>query len=236
MAVINFHIRNLSYYPTIGGVGTPYAQFNGWADGLFPWPTDEDGLKNPVTTGGDGYYGYTSDISTLSNNTNYVYVLFPIGSTLFSGPSYTSISIEPDTTGMVLNNFLIDSTISYNSPQAKISMGLVYKSVNRNYVILRREHDNFNQTVINVDTTSWEDKNWTVGTFSTFKNEVTGLLARVINSSRVLNGQGVPTYPNSFHSDWNINFWMNQSDGDNHVIVFYPGNDPHADEVIEETV
>lgn len=91
-----------------------------------------------------------------------------------------------------------------------------------------------NQSYDDTNNNRWVNNGWTPGTFNTFKNEVTGMLAACINNSRSLTGSSVQ--PLSQYNDWNVHFYMNQIDGDQHIIVFYPGDDPQADETIVETV
>lgn len=81
---------------------------------------------------------------------------------------------------------------------------------------------------------TWTTNSWTVGTFDTFKNEVTTFLATGINNSRSLTGTSVQ--PLSQYADWAVQFYMNQIDGAHHFVIFYPGNDPQADEIIVEAV
>jgi len=71
--------------------------------------------------------------------------------------------------------------------------------------------------------------------FNIFKSEITTDIAKVLKST--LNASPGDFDPLSTYLDWNIYFYMNQipNFGSFHFVVFYPGNDPNADEIIEVT-
>lgn len=90
-----------------------------------------------------------------------------------------------------------------------------------------------------INDASWLTNSWTLGTYATFKNEVTGFLAACISNSRALTGSNVQ--PMSQSADWAVQFYRNQlyTTGPNTyatLVVFYPGNDPQADETIVEAI
>jgi hypothetical protein len=76
---------------------------------------------------------------------------------------------------------------------------------------------------------------YTPSSFNTFKSEITTDIAKVLKNT--LNGDSSEYDPLATYLDWNIYFYMNQIPnlGSFHFVVFYPGNDPNADEVIEVT-
>ena len=80
--------------------------------------------------------------------------------------------------------------------------------------------------------------NWTIGTYDTFKNEVTSYLAGLIGYERSGFGQGsLSPDQNSWLSDWNVYIFYNVTSAANEtLVIFYPGNDSNYDEIIVETI
>jgi hypothetical protein len=83
----------------------------------------------------------------------------------------------------------------------------------------------------------WTNSNWTITNLTTFKNEIATFIAKCCDNSRLLTG--IYTEPLSVYSDFAVQIYKDGAIGllNNTltIVVFYPGNDPEADEIITVT-
>lgn len=96
----------------------------------------------------------------------------------------------------------------------------------------------FFNSVIQIGNGAWTTSNWSISNISTFKNEIATFLAKCCDNSRTLTG--IYTQPLSTYSDFAVQIYKNgyRTSGvgtEITFVVFYPGNDPEADDIVTVT-
>jgi hypothetical protein len=207
MATYNFYIRDIP-----ASVGDPYARSH--------WSFTLDSFQ------------YIFSNSNSYQNSGELFLLYPRFSIL--SPAST-VNKTPDNTTTNLYEFRFDS-IQFNvSSVYPFNLGFGIQQATTPFVVggtvLRVSPTNDRSA--NIDNTTWIANNWTIGNTATFLSEITNFIAKCCDNSRLLTGNLIE--PLSSYSDFNIQTYINGASlsGENYtIVIFYPGNDPEADQII----
>jgi hypothetical protein len=85
---------------------------------------------------------------------------------------------------------------------------------------------------INLTNSAWTNSNWTLSNISTFKNEISTFIAKCCDNSRLRTG--FETEPLSNYSDFAVQIYKDGFPSliSSSFVVFYPGNDPEAEDIV----